>query len=326
MQIVTRLPVGLLSPLSTPRSSNTGGKLHPSSVSVDWLSFSWDVSAVPVQDMLSIIQGWMPHELRLEVTGRGKLGFKWSGNLVVPQESGESLSIGLIAWGGEHQRGRALCSISGTGCQLIPLDGWVCAAQELENLGARLTRLDLAADDIEGQFSVDTAATWYQTGQFGTGGNVPSVDQRGNWLTPDGRGRTLYVGKAKNGKVLCVYEKGKQLGDVTSPWVRWELRLGNKDRVIPFCAMVDRAEHFAGGYSCLQRVVDAAAQRVRTARLVVEKSLSRLVFYARRSYGRLVSVLLDHHGGDAGAVCVALRSAGVPASLAPAWRVMPLAA
>lgn len=46
---------------------------------------------------------------------------------------------------------------------------------------------------------------------------------------PDGRGRTFYVGRRENGKLLRVYEKGKQLGAENSPWVRIELELHNKD-------------------------------------------------------------------------------------------------
>ena len=54
---------------------------------------------------------------------------------------------------------------------------------------------------------------FYLTGQFNAGGNKPSCSQQGNWIEADGSGRTFYVGKRKNGKLLRVYEKGKQLGD-----------------------------------------------------------------------------------------------------------------
>ena len=38
---------------------------------------------------------------------------------------------------------------------------------------------------------VNTALKMYQDGLFTNGGRKPLMDQRGNWLEPDGRGRTL---------------------------------------------------------------------------------------------------------------------------------------
>lgn len=37
---------------------------------------------------------------------------------------------------------------------------------------------------------------------------MPECDQAGNLINPNGDGRTFYVGKRKNGKMLRVYEKG----------------------------------------------------------------------------------------------------------------------
>jgi phage replication initiation protein len=148
---------------------------------------------------------------------------------------------------------------------------------------------------------------------------MPSHSTHGEWLMPTGKGRTLYVGRFANGKGLCIYEKGKQLGDVSSPWVRWELRLGSKDRLIPLDALTRPAQYFAGGYDCLEEIASAAAERIRTIKHTAIKSLDRLVTYARQSYGKLVSVLLEHHEGDCAAVAAALRLRGVPASLSPAW-------
>ena len=72
-------------------------------------------------------------------------------------------------------------------------------------------------DRFDGNPSVDDAVTFYQSNQFNAGGNRPSCSQLGNWIVPDGSGRTFYVGKRKNGKLLRVCEKGKQLGDSESP-------------------------------------------------------------------------------------------------------------
>ncbi len=37
---------------------------------------------------------------------------------------------------------------------------------------------------------------------------------------------------ASSAKMLRVYEKGIQLGDLGSPWVRYEVQLGSRDRVV----------------------------------------------------------------------------------------------
>jgi phage replication initiation protein len=73
----------------------------------------------------------------------------------------------------------------------------------------------------------------YRQGLFGAGGRQPLLRQHGNWISPDRHGRTIEVGSRENGKRLCVYEKGMQLGAPWHPLTRWELSLGNKDRDIP---------------------------------------------------------------------------------------------
>jgi phage replication initiation protein len=99
--------------------------------------------------------------------------------------------------------------------------------------------------------SVDDAVQFYLTDQFTAGGNKPSCSQQGNWIEADGSGRTFYVGKRKNGKLLRVYEKGKQLGDNTSPWVRWELELHNRDRIIPWDVILEPGKYLAASYACM---------------------------------------------------------------------------
>jgi phage replication initiation protein len=123
---------------------------------------------------------------------------------------------GMLAFGG--QRGTALVSLPGSACALIT-DWQTCYHLFYEILKGRITRWDGAVDLFGGLPSVDDAVNFYLTGQFSAGGNKPSCSQNGNWIETDGSGLTFYVGKRKNGKLLRVYEKGKQLGDASSPWV-----------------------------------------------------------------------------------------------------------
>jgi phage replication initiation protein len=154
--------------------------------------------------------------------GRGLHGYKHSYNL--------GNSNAMFALGG--QAGTAFLSLPGEACSLVK--DWQLVKQFLEGtLKAKITRWDGAVDDIDGFNTVNNSVELYLSGAFNAGGNKPSCNLNGNWIEPDGKGRTFYVGKRKNGKLLRVYEKGMQLGTLWDPWVRWEVELHNKDRIIP---------------------------------------------------------------------------------------------
>jgi phage replication initiation protein len=136
----------------------------------------------------------------------------------------------MFARGG--QRGTALLSLPGEGCAFIT--DWEQLQRYLrDELAAKITRWDGAADDYLGIHSVDLAVELYKIGGFNSGGRQPKPVLHGNWLTPDDLGRTFEVGKRKNGKLARIYEKGKQLGSPLNPWVRWEVELHSIDRHIP---------------------------------------------------------------------------------------------
>jgi len=118
----------------------------------------------------------------------------------------------MFAYGG--QNGKAYLSLPGEACALIR--DWGCAYGFCKSLGVTITRWDGAVDDFSGGHSVDEAMALYLSGALGTHGKKPKMRQAGNWMEPDGSGRTLYIGKRENGKMLRVYEKGKQLGEQTN--------------------------------------------------------------------------------------------------------------
>jgi phage replication initiation protein len=199
-----------------------------------------------------------------------------------------------FAYGGQF--GTGFLSIPGDGCALVPDWGRLVGLLHGE-LGARITRWDGAVDDFEGAYPVDRAVELYLSGAFNAGGRKPSCDQKGNWIEPDGSGRTFYVGKRQNGKLLRVYEKGKQLGETSSPWVRWEVELHNVDRVIPWTVIADPAPHIAGAYPALSWVNELAS-RIPTLRRTDQISYERIIFYARVAYGRLIDTMLEREGSS----------------------------
>ncbi len=217
---------------------------------------------------------------------------------------------GMFAYGG--QRGTALVSLPGSACALIG-DWEACYHLFCEILEARITRWDGAVDMFDGSPSVDDAVEWYKAGQFNAGGNKPSCNQQGNWIEADGSGRTFYVGKRKNGKLLRIYEKGKQLGDSSSPWVRWELELHNRDRIIPWDVILEPGKYLAASYACMGWV-NEIQERIRTTRNTATLSYKHLTHYARQAYGPLLTVMLEVEG-SAEAVIEQLKRPGVPSRL-----------
>ncbi len=123
----------------------------------------------------------------------------------------------------------------------------------------------------------------------------------------------MYVGNRKNGKLIRIYEKGKQLGDPSSPWVRWEVELHAKDRAIPWDVLLHPGEYVAGAYPCLSWVSDRAS-RIQTIKEQDSITYDRLKQVASTSYGALLHVMLQREG-SAERVIELLKREAVPKRL-----------
>jgi DNA relaxase NicK len=185
-----------------------------------------------------------------------------------------------------------------------------------ELLQAKITRLDLAHDDIEGQtFTMKKMADWYQQGEFNCGGRQPSHTLAGDWLAEGSpSGRTLYIGKREYGKMLRIYEKGKQLGDTDSPWVRVELELHGKNRIIPWESIIKPGNYLAGSFPCLN-FLSTVQEKIRTITKAATISYDSAVENARRGVGKLINVMMKVEGGDAFQVVSELNRDGYPERL-----------
>jgi phage replication initiation protein len=240
----------------------------------------------------------------VEERGRGLYGWRRSFTL---GESGALMGIG-------GQRGKAFLSLSGAACARIPNYVWPTFIELIgDTLGGRITRWDGAVDDYEGIHGVDWAVSQYQGDGFHTAGNKPKCKQSGNWLEPDGSGRTFYVGARRNGKMMRIYDKGKQLGDPDSPWTRWELELHNTDREIPWDVLLRPGQYVAGAYRCTDWISKESC-RIRTHKRKQQIAEEVLTANAKRSYGKYINYLLNKYQ-DPVHVLNLLRREGIPARL-----------
>ena len=155
----------------------------------------------------------------------------------------------------------------------------------------RITRWDGAVDDLNGKHSIEWAVDQYRKGGFSTGGNKPFTLQHGDWEIRNGNGRTFEVGRRKNGKFLRVYEKGKEQGDPSSPWVRWELQLGKRGREIPWLVLLVPGQFVAGAYKCTQWISDEV-HRIRTFQKKRDANIEHLKYWCSKTYGGLFNELL----------------------------------
>ena len=291
-------------PIGSPEGFHSLAGVHPFAAHTDWLNCTIPTEGDPEFHSAFIQQFFeIAGELFAPMTecGAGLHGWKQSFKL---NETGARLAIG-------GQNDTLFLSLPGQACTLIPLGSWPVLATLLDShYGGRITRWDGAVDDYEGHYSVDWAVEQYWANQFNAGGNRPSCSVQGNWLDPDGTGRTLYIGKRKNGKLLRVYEKGKQLGDPDSPWVRWELELHNRQREIPWEVLVKPGRYVAGAYPCMHWV-SGEASRIKTIRKSAKISYKALIYYAQQAYGPLINVMIEKEGSAEKVVARLIRD-GLP--------------
>ncbi|WP_454742790.1 replication initiation factor domain-containing protein [Cupriavidus necator] len=286
---------------------------------IDWLHASWeltgpDVEVEWVRD--SIFGGGGFRYERRE--GKGLFGFVESED-VLYCVGGEWQRVACIAWGGQgKQANMAFLQITGTGCNALQLNNDRYDRENLrivlQAINATITRLDICFDTE----SLGVMDCWqaYQDGLFQRQSARPSYDQAGDWLEHQGRGRTLYIGKAKNGKLIRCYEKGKQLGDPNSPWLRLEVQWGNRDRVIPYDAITDTDAYFVGAAPFFSTVLASVPRMVKTIRKGAAIVAEKLVQHAQDAYGRLVHQLVQAKMSAENIVSL-LRREGAPKRMVP---------
>lgn len=268
------------------------------------------------QSLLAAIFG--PHSLRLcQQFGNGRNFFRNSIQL--------ENKAGFIAFGGnnrvtnrkgetEVRHERIQFYISGEGCRQVR--DWNHVYQALTGTmrpyGPKLTRVDVAYDDTVGRRNLDHARDLYMHGKFKGRGAPPTA----NFIDDMGsrKGSTFNVGSRETGKMLRVYEKGRQLGDKASPWVRWELEVNAKQYEIPFDVLLEPVKYLAGAYPALEWISDAKAV-IESKKKRAGIEFNHLVAHGRRGYGKLVHYMVADLNMTPDDVVSALIREGKPGRL-----------
>lgn len=131
--------------------------------------------------------------------------------------------------------------------------GWRQKLADLIDLHeGKLTRIDHALDFFDGfqsGYGMQDVLADYNAGRLDVNGRRLVPDMKGNW-TENGNSRSFYWGSKECGKQTNAYEKGDQLfgPNAGSRWIRFELRWGNKHRVLS-TDMLRRPVDFFGAAS-----------------------------------------------------------------------------
>lgn len=273
---------------------------------IDYLSLTFrpdcDDQYLYVQDFILELEKYLPN-LKQDARLSGMYGYK---NTIALTRGGEQ--AGIIGFSGNA--GTVYLSLSGVGCAGVDMHKF---KKYLESLYAvKITRIDMAHDDLDGLNTIEDYKTLYLNGEFAIKGTPPGARYIDDFGT--GKGCTLYIGHKKNGKEACIYQKGKQLGDKESPWVRVEGRLAAVDRVIPFDILIEPGQYLAALYPPFS-ILSAIHKHVEIVRKMVQLSYESLLEYASVSYGKLINYMLQE-GQDPVQICAKLIREGIPRRLA----------
>lgn len=292
-------------PVTRGETHERDGHAADGAAFVDWLAFS--VRAPSGQDRTWLEEavqgvfcvpreGWANH-------GRGWFGYKHRLNLG---------AFGLLAFGGEAQNQTLHVELNAHACRLVT--DWNAVRLWGQVYCAAITRVDIAHDDEHARtIDVTRAREWFEAGSFNVNGRPPRsefIDDMGS-----NHGKTLYVGRRGSGKALRVYEKGKQLGDTTRPWVLAEVELRNKGRVVPWDVVTAPGKYLAGAYPAL-RYLSEEQSRFRTTQRATQISYEAMVRHLRTQGGKCLNVMCTVHQGDGAAVLARLVREGIPKRLA----------
>lgn len=241
----------------------------------------------------------------------------------------DDCEVGWVGYGAssdsEKQRAQARtlhCNLYGMACTFARTGWRELMADRLDEWEATVTRCDLALDFFDGfPGGLEAVVDDYKFGVWNVNGREPSCDQVGDWV--HGKGRSFYIGSKAAGKQTNVYEKGHQLFGKESgnPWLRFELRYGNKLRELPSDLLRSPDSFFSGASdahaSVLAKIQAASPVSVPVGKSLpaqtVEAEVTRNLRWLDRVAAPSLALAFQHLGQDAFLALVTER--GLPGRL-----------
>ena len=200
----------------------------------------------------------------------------------------DNAQYGRVHFGGQNNT--MLIEVTATGCNAAS-DGWESRLYNfiLQAVRPKITRIDIAKDFFQGEYTPEQAKSDRLAGKFTNHHMMPDGESVGtDWESNNGKGKTYYVGSRESSKYVRVYEKGKQLGDKESQWVRFEIEFKAKDIVIPFEVLIVPGEYFGGAYPvCAQ--FQEKAKRIEAVKKNLELTFERCIEVAKNQVGRAIN-------------------------------------
>lgn len=227
-------------------------------------------------------------------------------------------ALGFLAVGGNA--GTACVYLTGFACSFLNISSLMPVLKtQLQKHSARITRCDTALDCLEGEYTVDDAVRWWNEGEFKTKGGRPSkYCCHGGWLPGQETERTFEVGSRESTKFTRIYEKGAQLGDKDSPWVRFEIEWKSSNgAIIPYDILDNPGIYLRDAYECFSWVPNEskAVESVRYAtKTKLKIDIDQFKFHCRNQYGKLISTLMGL-GIPVDHVLADLARSGIPSRL-----------
>jgi len=271
---------------------------------IDWVNFTFKKSALPIpgvdgvspddEDYIISLSAMLTAAIGYGVTGKRESGMNFYTSAYDLGVNG----LGMICIGGQEDS--VLVTIKGQGL-MVATPGWESRLYRMiSNIdGAKLTRVDLACDNFNSNVGLDDYLSMYHAGLFTLAQRAPNIEQAGNWVNPNGKGRTLYIGNRKSGKLLRVYEKGLQLANGFHErfpnWLRVELELKAVDRVVPLECLLCPGQYLAGAYPALANL-HAVQKKVETEKRVVKSTALKSMAVVNHQFGKHIWTQIQIHG------------------------------
>lgn len=283
-------------------------KSSTSKVFLDWLTFTVNVDAfLKFNAYKSFTDDDIARAMSFVLEGIFGKGFgitKKNGyGMYFHKESfivGDNMGVFCIG----HRNNRFLVSISG--------DGWLNAdfdaAQKLHAFlcqldqhggDVRISRVDIAADYYTDGPSHSQFEEAYHRGEFvrqqrhlNSKDAWPNYQVFGCVHTNRGiqAGITDAIGVRTSDLYLRRYDKGRQLGDPNSPWVRVELEIKNKDTLIPLDILLHPETYFCQ-YPWLRNLKNSTAEKLETKRQRAEITVDASKKIIKTQFGKYLRVL-----------------------------------